>query len=53
MIPLVFCGRKYRDWPWWRFWRRGHREHEYVGELKGPNGFFPQLMVCPGYEIKE
>lgn len=48
MIPLVFCGSGHRDWPWWMFWQKGHREHEYIGQLESPIGPYTQLMVCPG-----
>ena len=48
MIPLQFCGQDYRDWPWWLFWRKGHREHEFMGELEGVRGPFTTLAMCPG-----
>ena len=48
MIPLLFCGQDYRDWPWWMFWKKGHREHEFMGELEGPRGPFTTLAMCPG-----
>lgn len=48
MIPVIFCGQEYRDWPWWMFWKLGHRPHEYMGEQIGPNGPFKTLASCPG-----
>lgn len=48
MIPLIFCGKDYRDWPWWMFWKRGHREHEYDGVQIGLAGPFTTKAFCPG-----
>lgn len=53
MIPLIFCGQDYRDWPWWAFWKRGHREHEHTVQERSPGGWtFPQLAYCPGQESR-
>jgi len=51
MIPIIFCEKDYRDWPWFMFWKKGHREHEYVGTQIGVSGPFATLAFCPGREV--
>jgi hypothetical protein len=51
MIPTVYCGKDYRDWPWWAFWKVGHREHEHLTSTRGyANTVFEERAWCPGHE---
>jgi hypothetical protein len=51
MIPRIFCGKDYRDWPRWVFWKTGHREHEYRADMTDAFGRpFKQMAMCPGYD---